>query len=133
MIITNGPTGKVIALNADGREPMFSGPVGLVAPADAAPLLAGAISHQPATLTITGTPGRREAFNIVGKLDRGKKEWIIVSTPRSGWFGCAGERGGGIAAWLDLARWSPEALPDHNIAFLCNSGHEYEYLAHKKR
>lgn len=128
VIITNGPTGKVIALNADGREPMFSGPVGLVAPADAAPLLAGAISHQPATLTITGTPGRREAFNIVGKLDRGKKEWIIVSTPRSGWFGCAGERGGGIAAWLDLARWSPEALPDHNIAFLCNSGHEYEYL-----
>lgn len=37
VIVTNGPTGKIIALNADGRAPMFAGPVGLLAPADAAP------------------------------------------------------------------------------------------------
>jgi hypothetical protein len=30
--ITNGPTNKVIALNADGRKPMFAGPVALLAP-----------------------------------------------------------------------------------------------------
>lgn len=128
VIITNGPTGKVIALNADGREPMFAGRVALVAPADAAPLLAAAIAQKPATLTISGRGGRRDAFNIIGRLDRGKPDWIVISTPRSGWFGCAGERGGGIAAWLHLARWAPAALPDHNLAFLCNSGHEYENL-----
>lgn len=128
VLITNGPTGKVIALNADGRAPMFAGPVGLLAPADAGPFLAAAMVHAEARVTLSGTGGRRPAFNVIGRLDRGKGRWIVVSTPRSGWFGCAGERGGGIAAWLDLARQASAMLPDHDVAFLCNSGHEYENL-----
>lgn len=128
VVMTNGPTGKIIALNADGRAPMFKGPVGLVAPADAGPFIAAAMTHTPAVATLTGRGGRRPGFNVIGRLDRGKGRWLVVSTPRSGWFGCAGERGGGIAAWLDLARWAPAALPDHDLAFLCNSGHEYENL-----
>lgn len=128
VVITNGPTGKLIALNADGRAPMFSGPVGLLAPADAGPFLDGATTHAAARVKLTGTGGRRPAFNVIGRMDRGIGRWLVVSTPRSGWFGCAGERGGGIAAWLDLARHAPSLLPDHDLAFLCNSGHEYENL-----
>lgn len=128
VVITNGPTGKLIALNADGRSPMFKGPVGLLAPADAGPFLAAAMTHAVATVRLTGRGGRRPAFNVIGRLDRGIGRWLVVSTPRSGWFGCAGERGGGIAAWLDLARNAPSMLPDHDLAFLCNSGHEYENL-----
>lgn len=126
--ITNGPTGKVIALNTDGREPMFSGPVALLAPEHAAPFLAGALQGKPARLTIDGEGGRRPAFNLVGRIDRGKGRWLAISTPRSGWFGCAAERGPGVAAWLDLARWAPNALRDFDVAFICNTGHEYEYL-----
>jgi hypothetical protein len=126
--ITNGPTGKVIALNADGRKPMFAGPVALLAPDDADPFLAAARRGDRATLRLEGRGGQRPAFNFVGRRDRGRRRWLVVSTPRSGWFGCAGERGGGIAAWLHLARWAAAALPDHDLAFLCNSGHEYEYL-----
>ena len=126
--ITNGPTGKVIALNTDGREPMFSGPVALLAPEHAAPFLAGALQGKPARLTIDGEGGRRPAFNLVGRIDRGKGRWLAISTPRSGWFGCAAERGPGVAAWLDLARWAPNALRDFDLAFICNTGHEYEYL-----
>jgi hypothetical protein len=128
VIITNGPTGKVIALNADGREPMFAGPVALLAPAQAADLLADAWLRREATLVIDGSGGRRPAFNFVGRINRGKGRWLAVSTPRSGWFTCAAERGPGVAAWLDLARWAPAALPDHDLAFVCNTGHEYEYL-----
>lgn len=128
VIVTNGPTGKIIALNADGRAPMFAGPVGLLAPADAAPFWEAAMRHAAATVCLTGEGGRRAAFNVIGRLDRGKAKWVVVSTPRSGWTDCAGERGGGIAAWLDLARGIPALLPDHNLAFLCNSGHEYENL-----
>lgn len=84
--------------------------------------------HAAATVRLTGEGGRRAAFNLIGRLDRGKAKWVVVSTPRSGWTDCAGERGGGIAAWLDLARGIPALLPDHNLAFLCNSGHEYENL-----
>jgi hypothetical protein len=128
VVITNGPTGKVIALNADGRKPMFAGPVALLAPADAGPFLAAAIRGEAATLVVTGEGGRRPASNFIGRLDRGKKTWLAVSTPRSGWYGCAGERGGGVAAWLWLARWASKAVTQHNLAFICNSGHEYENL-----
>ncbi|WP_249341238.1 MULTISPECIES: hypothetical protein [unclassified Sphingomonas] len=128
VVITNGPTGKVIALNADGRKPMFAGPVALLAPSDAGPFLAAAIRGDKATLVLTGEGGRRPADNFIGRLDRGRKSWVAVSTPRSGWYGCAGERGGGVAAWLWLARWASKAVTGHNLAFICNSGHEYENL-----
>lgn len=128
VIVTQGPTGKVIALNTDGRKPLYGGPVALLAPDAAAPFFAAAAAGREARLTLTGRGGRREAFNLVGRLDRGRGNWVVVSTPRSGWFTCAGERGGGIAAWLHIARWAPRALPHHDLAFVCNSGHEYLYL-----
>ncbi|HRE35919.1 MAG TPA: hypothetical protein PK217_12695, partial [Sphingopyxis terrae] len=68
VIVTNGPTGKIIALNADGRAPMFAGPVGLLAPADAAPFWEAAMRHAPATVRLTGEGGRRPAFNVIGRL-----------------------------------------------------------------
>lgn len=126
--VTNGPTGRIIALNADGRRPMFDGPVALLAPDVAAPFFAAAARGESATLRLTGEGGRRPAFNLVGRIDRGRGRWLTVSTPRSGWFTCAGERGGGIAAWLDIARWASTEASGHDLAFICNSGHEYTYL-----
>jgi hypothetical protein len=99
-----------------------------LAPENAGAFLAAAFQRGEARLTIDGEGGRRPAFNFVGRIDRGKGRWLAISTPRSGWFGCAAERGPGVAAWLDLARWAPAALPDHDLAFVCNTGHEYEYL-----
>ncbi len=128
IIVTNGPSGKVIALNTDGREPLYPGPIALMAPDDAAPFYAAAMEGRDATMVMTGEGGRRNAFNLVGRLDRGRGRWLVVSTPRSGWFTCAGERGGGIAAWLHIARWASRAAPDYDLAFVCNSGHEYQYL-----
>jgi hypothetical protein len=128
VVITNGPTGKIIALNADGRAPMFSGPVAVLAPEHAGPFLAAAMRKTPATMIVRGNGGRRPAFNFVGRIDRGQPRWLVVSTPRSGWFVCAGERGPGVAAWLWLARWASKAVQGYNLAFVCNTGHEYEYL-----
>lgn len=128
IIITNGPTGQRIALNADGNQSMFPGPVAILAPHDAQPFLRAAMQRPPATMIIDGQGGRRRAFNVIGRMDRGQKRWIVISTPRSGWFSCGAERGPGIAIWLDLARWAATAMADFNLAFLCNSGHEYENL-----
>ncbi|QNQ11414.1 hypothetical protein [Sphingomonas alpina] len=128
VIVTNGPTGEALALNATGTAPMFPGPVGVIAPKQARPFLADAIAGRRATLRIDGEGGARAAFNLIGRIDRGAEDWIVVSTPRSGWFDCAGERGPGIAVWLALARWAGRELKSHNLAFLCNSGHEYENL-----
>jgi hypothetical protein len=99
-----------------------------MAPTDASPFLAAAMREDVATLVVTGKGGRRPAANFIGRIDRGRKKWVVVSTPRSGWYGCAGERGGGIAAWLWLARWASKAVTGYNLAFVCNSGHEYENL-----
>jgi hypothetical protein len=126
--ITNGPTGKIIALNADGRAAMFGGPVALLAPENAAPFLAAAMRRESAMMIVRGTGGRRTAFNFIGRIDRGKPRWLVVSTPRSGWYVCAGERGPGVAAWLWLARWASQAVQGYNLAFVCNTAHEYEYL-----
>lgn len=128
VIITTGPSDQIIALNTDGRTPIHDRPMALLAPRDAAPFLAAAQTGASARLTLTGQGGRRPAFNLIGKLDRGHGRWLVVSTPRSGWFTCAGERGGGIAAWLHIARWARRAALPFDLAFVCNSGHEYQYL-----
>lgn len=128
VIVTNGPTGEAIALNAPPDENTGGRPVAILAPRLARPALMAAAAGKAAMLRITGEGGTRSGYNLIARIDRGKSRWLIVSTPRSGWFGCAGERGPGIAAWLALARWAAAARPDRNIAFVCTSGHEYEYL-----
>src|SRR3546814_13074904 len=108
---------------------MFAGPVALMAPGDAAPFFAGAMRGVRATLHLTGPSGRRPAFNFVGRIDRGKRRWLPVPTPRSVWFTCAGERGGGIAAWLHLARWASRNASDHTLPFDLNTSPEHTTLA----
>jgi hypothetical protein len=48
----------------------------------------------------------------------------VISTPSSGWFHCAGERGPGIAIWLALARWSSHRESTVRYTFVASSGHE---------
>ncbi len=127
VLITTGPTGEAIMLNADAARPLSDRPVAILGPKAAAPLLKAAAEGADARLTITGRAGHRPAFNIVGRLERGFGRWLVVSTPRSGWDVCAGERGPGIALWLLLAAWACSHLR-HDLLFLCNSGHEYENL-----
>jgi hypothetical protein len=127
VLVTNGPTNEAIALNVkpDQRWPLQ---VATLAPKEAADVLAAAEKRTAATLTLTGRGGMRPAFNVVARRDRGRGKQIVFSTPRSGWTICAGERGGGVAAWLALATWAFAALPENDLVFLCTSAHEYEYL-----
>ncbi|TGD71793.1 hypothetical protein E4634_16900 [Mangrovimicrobium sediminis] len=68
------------------------------------------------------------ARNVVGFLDRGAAQSVVISTPSSGWFSAGGERGPGIALWLAIARWAAaESLPV-NLYFVASSGHELGYI-----
>ena len=69
----------------------------------------------PATLVVDAESGLRPAWNLVARLDRGAARTLIVTTPRSGWFTCAAERGSGVAAWMSLARWLAAAKPATRI------------------
>lgn len=136
VLVTTGPSGEALALNAPADRPLFAGPVAVLAPRAAQTFISAARRGETGTLSIQGKSFRRQAFNVTAKLDRGTPRDLVLSTPRSGWFGCVGERGPGIAAWLSLARWAATAPISANVHLLCTSGHEYEnrggalYLEH---
>ena len=88
---------------------------------DTAPVIEAARHGAAAKLALRGRGGIRAAQNIIGRRVRSGRPWLVVSTPRSGWTDCAGERGPGIAMWLALADWMPRAFPQHSLLFLCNS------------
>jgi hypothetical protein len=53
---------------------------------------------------------------------------LVIMTPRSGWYWCASERGGGIACWLELIRELSDAKPARDVVFVASSGHELGHL-----
>jgi len=68
-----------------------------------------------------------EAVNVLGRLTRGRS-FVVVSTPQSGWFRGAGERGTGVALFLALARWAASLSSGPSWLFLSNTGHELDNM-----
>lgn len=127
--LCGGPTGDVVAQNASFKQFAWTIPV-LVAPGRARQrLLDGANRGESWTLVSTGkqTPDAK-GQNVIARR-RGIGKTICVSTPKSGWFTCAGERGTGIAAWLALAKLLSSTKAD--LLFVATSGHELNNLGQK--
>jgi len=125
-------SGLVKAGNVRGnRQEPQPIPAVFVAPKDDADLQRAAWAGEEVHLTIDGVDRRGDnavlAYNAVGRLERGPR-WIVVTTPISGWFGCGGERGPGVALFLGLARWISRQESDLSYLFIANSGHEFGYL-----
>lgn len=127
VLVTTGPTGEALALNTPVDEALFDRPVAILSPREAEPFVRAAQRGEAATLVIPGRSFRRPAFNVTARLSRGHSKSLVLSTPRSGWFTCAGERGTGLAVWLLLARWAAKANLPFDLALVATSGHEYEY------
>ena len=125
ILITDGPTGETIYLNADYERPPASVPVALIGPNYSDTLLKGAREGASCNLVIDGESLRRVSANIFGRVT-GRGPTVVVSTPRTGWLKCVGERGPGLAIFLALAEWAPKALPKHDLLFLTTAAHEYD-------
>ena len=127
IIVTRGPTGDLIALNADAEVPLPPLPFVLVAGREAERLQASAAQHQPVRVQVSGEalPAGR-ARNLIARRVRGPN-WTIISTPVSGWFHAAAERGPGVAIFLGLAARLAAAAPCDSIALHATSGHEAGY------
>jgi peptidoglycan/xylan/chitin deacetylase (PgdA/CDA1 family) len=67
-----------------------------------------------------------QAVNIQARIPGVNPELppLVVMTPRSGWWFNASERGGGIAAWLEIMRMFMNEQPDRDVIFTANTGHE---------
>lgn len=118
--VTPSESGELVALNvAAGAEP-WPVPILLVGPPEEMNLRGAA----EVAISIQGRDEpRAEAFETIGEIGTGKKR-VVISTPSSGWFHCAGERGPGIAIWLALARWSSHRESKFRYLFVASSGHE---------
>jgi hypothetical protein len=71
-----------------------------------------------------------KAFNVVAVTpgaDRSEPP-LVVMTPRSGWWECASERGGGLVCWLEIMRAMRAAKPVRDVLFVASSGHELGHL-----
>lgn len=123
VIVTTGPSGEATALNAP-EQPFVPVPTAVLAPRRAEAFVAAAKSGGTATLVLDGDATHRPSKNLVGRVTRGDR-WLAISTPRSGWFGCVGERGTGTAVFLELADWAVRRFPTLSIFVMNTGGHEY--------
>ena len=118
---TESEAGEIAALNAPKAARPWKAPIVLVSPEDARQLLAQ--EGQTVRVSIKGTFKQVTARNVYGTIGKGD-QYVVVSTPISGWFGCGGERGPGVATWLALAQWAAAAKLPYTFVFTGNSGHE---------
>jgi len=96
----------------------------VIAPKHAAPFIDAAKAGVEASLILDGDATHRPSKNIVARVERGPR-WLALSTPRTGWYGCVGERGTGTAVFLELADWAARRFPDLSVFLLNSGGHEY--------
>ncbi|MEO9254108.1 MAG: hypothetical protein ABI305_01090, partial [Tepidiformaceae bacterium] len=86
-------------------------------------------THAEVTVVADSSLSPVSASNVIGTVpgtDRSAPP-IVVMTPRSGWWNCASERGGGIACWLEIARSVASAGLRPDVVFLASTAHELGY------
>lgn len=69
-----------------------------------------------------------KACNVVGKIDNNADQWVVVTTPLSGWFTCNAERGGGVGLFLEMAQTVKTMSSSVNYLFVGNTGHELNFM-----
>lgn len=87
-----------------------------------------AFSNQGAEATVVCTGESRPvwASNVAGRVPGKHTDLppLVVMTPRSGWWQCASERGGGIACWLEIARAVAGEPLRRDLLLVASTGHE---------
>jgi hypothetical protein len=124
--ITDNPSGEIEAYNTNKDQQPWKVPIILIAPKDSAKALAFVKNGKAVTLAINGTFKEVKGRNVYGTIGNGD-QYIVISTPISGWFTCGGERGSGIAIWLSLAKWAAAQKSKYTFVFTGNSGHEHAF------
>lgn len=85
---------------------------------------------QRMTVKVTFNEESVPASNVTARIQGQRPELapIVVMTPRSGWWTCAAERGGGIATWLASLRHFAQNPPARGLWFLASTGHELGHI-----
>ena len=128
VIVTDNrlPEDGIALLNAEDFTKPFGPPVLQVAAQHWAALQSAIKSQAEARLVLHCEYVAATAVNVEARIAGSNPELapIVVMTPRSGWWVNASERGGGIAAFLEIMRAMQASAPVRDIIFTANTGHE---------
>lgn len=116
--------------NADRFNAPFGPPVVQVASEHEAWLREAASARETATVTAHVDFETAQGWNVRARV-AGRDATLaplVVMTPKSAWWVCTAERGGGIALLLALARRFAAEPPARDVLFVATSGHELGHL-----
>ena len=130
VVVTRGARPGFCPSNADSFLRPFGPPVLQVGGEEASLLADCARQSSKVRLTAHVERTQAQAFNVTAVVSGTNKSLapLVVMTPRSGWWSCASERGGGLACWLEIMRAIRDARPVRDVLFVASSGHELGHL-----
>lgn len=122
VLVTRHPDGALVAINRSYDKAPAGLPVVLAPGRDLDRLRSGSLRLSMTGAAVPGVVTNIAASNAV------EGPPVVLTTPTNGWFGCAGERGTGLAVLFDLI----DRLCDHPLQIVLTGGHELGYLgAHR--
>jgi hypothetical protein len=128
--VTRGSSPGLVPMNAYRFTEPYGVPVVQVASTEGAWLHEAAKRGDAATVVAHAVRTVDTGANVVATVRGSRPELapVVVITPRSGWWNCASERGGGLACWLEAMRAAARAKAPRTIQFVASSGHELGHL-----
>jgi hypothetical protein len=130
VVATRGALPGFCPSNADSFLRPFGPPVLQVASEEASLLAEQARQGAKVLLAVHVERVQAQASNILAVISGTDRNLapLVVMTPRSGWWSCASERGGGLVCWLEIIRAVRDAEPIRDVLFVASSGHELGHL-----
>jgi hypothetical protein len=124
--VTTTETPGLTLSNASSFANPYGVPVLQVASEHQARLTELAAAGARVTLVVAASREPSEAMNVTVSVPGRQPNLapLVVMTPRSGWWQCASERGGGLACWMESLRAVSAAKPARPAIFVASSGHE---------
>jgi hypothetical protein len=130
IILTRGSRPGLFVLNAPSFKTPFGPPALQISSAESEWVKARAQERAEVSLVAPVERTTTQAINVTARIagsDPGLAP-LIITTPRSGWWECASERGGGLACWLQATEALAAAKPARDCLFAAFSGHEIGFL-----
>jgi len=131
LVVTDGRLPPGIApFNAEDFNAPFGPPVLQISNAEWATVEAARDAGVEARLIAQCDYVDAVGINVLASI-KGKDSSLaplVIMTPRSGWWACASERGGGIACMLEMMRAIQLEGPQRDVVFTANTGHELSHI-----
>lgn len=133
LVAVSEPVGGMFLANAPSIWDPSTLPQLIVPAAAAKRVLDAARAQAEIRLVIDGTRQPGVATNVVAHIPADQpvsgQPHLLLLTPKSGWFHCAAERGGGLAVWLAAAgAIAATRRRRRDVVLLATSGHELGYF-----